>query len=214
MRPKKPACHTCEILTGRTIMQFFTNAWFCDALKKPDNFCNSQSHHLTFQILTKLRPAFPRYVSSKISRVSLFFLFFFSSGCDSYHKTQMYHPIALKFSTQKGRIRVHCDAKFGCYTINSHKVIKDYSWKITLLCRHTYRANCLWQDAENWDYQILYMKEIELKIMKILAWVTIVQSKFTDKNRLLTKNNTNMLSHPQDKPLMARSWGDREAIKL
>jgi len=29
---------------------------------------------------------------------------------------------------------------------------------------------------------------------------------FTGKNKLLTKNNTNMLSRSQDKPLMLRKW--------
>jgi len=32
-----------------------------------------------------------------------------------------------------------------------------------------------------------------------------MQSRFTGKNKLLTKNNTNMLSCSQDKPLMLRN---------
>jgi len=40
-----------------------------------------------------------------------------------------------------------------------------------------------------------YLKEIKLKVMKIQQktqqWVTITQFRFTDKNRLLTKNSTN-----------------------
>jgi len=55
-----------------------------------------------------------------------------------------------------------------------------------------------------------YLKEIELKITKIQLktqqWVTIMRSRFTDKNKLHTKNNTNMLSESQDKPLMEKSW--------
>jgi len=40
---------------------------------------------------------------------------------------------------------------------------------------------------------------------KTQEWVTIMQSRYTDKNTLRMKNNTNMLSDPQDKPLMARN---------
>jgi len=36
---------------------------------------------------------------------------------------QKHYPIALKFGTL---IRVHPDSKFGCNTINGHKVINNF----------------------------------------------------------------------------------------
>jgi len=44
--------------------------------------------------------------------------------------------IALKVGTQKGGIRAHLGTKFGCNTINTHKVICDYSRKIAPICCH------------------------------------------------------------------------------
>jgi len=48
----------------------------------------------------------------------------------------MHYPIALKFGTLKGGIKVHPDTKFGCNTINGHKVINNYLQKITPICCH------------------------------------------------------------------------------
>jgi len=93
-----------------------------DTLMKPNDFCGrnaSKCHHLTFQISTKSHQAFPRYEPSKIGKVSylLLFLFvFFSSRCESCHKTQKNYPIALKFGILKGRIKVCPDTKFRCNT--------------------------------------------------------------------------------------------------
>jgi len=47
--------------------------------------------------------------------------------------------IALKFGTLKGGIRAHPDTKFGCNTINGHKVISNYLQKVTPTCCHTNR---------------------------------------------------------------------------
>ena len=59
----------------------------------------------------------------------------------------MVNPILLKSGTQKGGIRVHFGTKFGYITINTHKVICDYSLKITPICCCAYHA---WQETENW----------------------------------------------------------------
>jgi len=58
----------------------------------------------------------------------LFFFLFFCQGVKVVIKHKHY-PIALKFGTLKGGIRVHPDTKFGCDTINGHKFINDYSQK-------------------------------------------------------------------------------------
>jgi len=121
------------------------------------------------------------------------------SKCESCHKSQKHYPIALKPGTLKGRVRAHPDTKFGCNNINIHKVINNYSQKITLTCCHAYRVN-RWQEAENRQgdrvtiepQTFCHLKEIELKITKIQQktqqWVTITRSRFTDKNKLRTKN--------------------------
>jgi len=62
----------------------------------------------------------------------------------------MYYLIVLKFDTPKvEKGRMHPDTKFGCNTINGHRVINDCAQKIASICCHTYRVNCLWQEAEN-----------------------------------------------------------------
>jgi len=49
--------------------------------------------------------------------------------------------------TLKGGIRAHPDTKFDCISINGHKVINNYLWKITPICdriseNHPY--GCKW----------------------------------------------------------------------
>jgi len=87
---------------------------------RPDNFCSgyaNQRHHLTFQILTKLCQAFPRYEPSKIGLVSSFFLvvsfclMLFSLNNKSCHKTQTSYLIVLKIGTQQDGISAHCGIK-------------------------------------------------------------------------------------------------------
>ena len=56
------------------------------------------------------------------------------------------YSIALKFGTQKGDIMAHLGTKFGYNTINTRKVIRDYSRKITSICCHAHRVNCTWQE--------------------------------------------------------------------
>jgi len=76
----------------------------------------------------------------------------------------MHYPIALKFSTLIG---AHPDTKFGCDTINSHEIINNYLQKITPICCHAYTE--IWQgEGVTIEPQMFcYLKEIELKIMKI-----------------------------------------------
>jgi len=63
--------------------------------------------------------------------------FFFLSNNKNCHKMQMHYPIVLKFSTQQESVSVHRGFKFGCNTINDHKVKNNYSRKIapTMLSR-------------------------------------------------------------------------------
>ena len=81
--------------------------------------------------------------------------------------------------------------------INRQRVISDYSQKITQICCHAYRVNCLWEEAEtrwvNWltiePQTFCNVKEIELKTRKIQRknqqCVTIMQSRLVNKKRLL-----------------------------
>jgi len=50
------------------------------------------------------------------------------------------YPIALKFGTQKGYVRVHLVTKFGWTAINTCKTICDYSRKIPPICFHAHRV--------------------------------------------------------------------------
>ena len=83
---------------------------------------------------------------------------------------------ALKFGTQKGGVSAHIVTKFSWNTINTHKVICDYSRKITPMCCHAHRVNWTWQGAENWYRGRLTIelqtfcgvKEIELETIKTL----------------------------------------------
>ena len=123
---------------------------------KQDDFCCGHSLQLqysTFQILAKPLQAFLRYATSKIGLVSYFYFssYFSSSFCTLYkncYKTRTLHPIALKFGTQKGGIKVHLGTNFGYNTINRQGVISDYSRKITPICCHAYRVNRVWEEAE------------------------------------------------------------------
>jgi len=80
-------------------------------------------------------------------------------------------------------------------------VIKDYTQKIAPIYCHICRVN---REAENWQRVInpqtlCYLKEIKLKIeQKTQQWVTIMQSRFTDKNK--SQKNI-ILTHQQDKSL-------------
>jgi len=59
--------------------------------------------------------------------------------------------------------------------INTRKVIRNYSRKITSICCHAHRVNREWQVAENWfrgrltiePQTFCGLKEIEQKTMKI-----------------------------------------------
>jgi len=86
-----------------------------------------QRHHFTFQ-LNRAR----RFGDMNLRRVSSFFLhfyFFFLSRFESCYKTQKHYPIALKFCTLKGGIKVHPDTKVACNTINGYQVINNYLQK-------------------------------------------------------------------------------------
>ena len=131
-----------------------------------------------------------------------FFFFFFSSWYECYLKVEIGYLNALKFGTQKGCVMAHLGTKFGQNTINTCKVIRNYSRKITPICCHAHRVNREWQEAENWyrgrlssePQTFCGLKGIELKTMKIQQknqqCVIITRSRITNKVPL----------HP-DKPL-------------
>ena len=108
----------------------------------------------------------------------------------------MPYLIALKFGTQKGGIKVHLGTNVGWNTINSKRVMSDYSRKITPICCHAYRVNREREEDENrWVNRLTIepqtfcrLKEIELKTRKIQRnqqCVTITQSRLANKKRLL-----------------------------
>ena len=83
--------------------------------------------------------------------------------------------MALKFYKHKGGIKAHLGTNFGWNTINRQSVVSDYSQKITPLCCHAYRVNCLWEEAEiQWVNKLTIepqtfcgLKEMELNTRKI-----------------------------------------------
>jgi len=184
----------------------FTYMYLCAAFTKPDDFCCRDALHrqcTTFQIVTKSHKAFPRYKLSKIGLVSLFF-FFFLSRCYSCHKVKMHNLSALKFGTQIVGVTVHLGTKFSWNTVNTCKVMCDYSRKI---CYHAYRVNHAWHEAKNWPRGGLTIEpqtfcglnEIKLKIIKIQRknqqCVIITRSRIANKIPLLS-----------DKPFRGISW--------
>jgi len=108
-----------------------------NALTKPDDFCGrnaSQRHHLMLQILTKSCQEFPRYEPSKLAEFLCLFFLVFSLLCQSVKFAVIKHKRVIRLPTQKGGIRVHRGTKFGCNTINGHKVINSCSQKKPLSC--------------------------------------------------------------------------------
>ena len=87
----------------------------------------------------------------------------------------MCYLITLKFGTQIGGVGAHLGIKFGVNKRINHRVINDHSQKITPICCHTHRINCLWEEAKNRyvdratiePQTFCGLKEIKLKVMKI-----------------------------------------------
>ena len=79
----------------------------------------------------------------------LLFFFFLSPTYKTCYKTRTPHPITLKCGTHKGDIKAHLGTNFGWNTINRQRVMSDYSRNITPICCHAYRANRIWEEAEN-----------------------------------------------------------------
>ena len=136
-----------------------------------------------------------------------FFLFFFflSHTYKNCYKTRTPYPIALKFGTQKGDIQAHLGTTFGWNTINRQRVMSDYSRKITPICCHAYRVNCVWEEAANrWVNRLTIepqtfcgLKKIELKTRKIQRKNHSVQQ-LRNRDQLI-KNDC--LPRLPDKPL-------------
>jgi len=83
---------------------------------------------------------------------------------------------ALKTGTRIVGATAHLDTKFDWNTVNTRKVMCDYSQKITPICCHIHRVKHAWYEAENWHRGRLPikpqtfcgLKEMELKIIKII----------------------------------------------
>ena len=139
MRPKKPARHTVNILTGRTETSF-------------SHLCISV---ITYPIGTKLAtqlPASQRSLHSKFegnrsshfrdtSCQSFVFFFVFSHTCKNCYNRQTRTPIALKYGTQKGIPKANPSIKFGTNPMNGSGVMTGYSRKTRSICCHAYRVN-------------------------------------------------------------------------
>ena len=94
----------------------------------------------------------------------------------------------MKFGTQIFGIMAHLGTKLGWNTVNTCKVMCDYSQKITPICCHTHRINHRWHEAENWyrgglTIEPQTLKEIKLNIMK-----TMIPKKPTVYNNNAIKN--------------------------
>ena len=156
MRPKKPACHTVSILTGRKKSQF-------------SHLCSSV---IPYPIGTKfarevpaskgsLHTKFEENRSSHFRDMSgqnfvLISLFFSSSTSSSFrtlckilHKTRTRARIALKFGTIKGLIKADLCTNFGRNPMNIHGVMTDYLRKIRSKVCHAYRVNSFEESVEN-----------------------------------------------------------------
>jgi len=75
-----------SIVAGRTMMQF---SRLCSSMTLFGGWNAGQRHHISFQILTK------SCQDMNLQKLAEFH-FFFSSRCESCHKTQMHYLIALK----------------------------------------------------------------------------------------------------------------------
>ena len=155
---------------------------------------NSSTPHSKFE-----RNRFTRYRDMRLQKLAQFLRFFLiiflflSHTYKNCYKTRTPHPINLKFGTHKGDIKAHLGTNFGWNTINRQRAMSDYSRKITPICCHAYRVNCVWEEAENrWVNRLTIepqtfcgLKEIELKTRKIQRknqqCVTITQSRSTNK---------------------------------
>ena len=73
----------------------------------------------------------------------------FRQGVKNYHKVKTRNSSALKFGTLIVDITAHVGTKFGLNTVNTRKVMCNYSRKMTPICCHVHRVNGRWHEAEN-----------------------------------------------------------------
>ena len=148
MRPKKPACHTVSILTGRKKMQF---SHLCSSvIPNPIETTFATNVPASYgSIHTKFEENWYshfRDTSAKHFVMSSFFSSLYSSLrtlrkiC---HKTQMRTPIRLKFGTLEKLIKTNLSANVGRNLMNIHEVTTDYVHKIRSKVCHAYRVNPL-----------------------------------------------------------------------
>ena len=135
MRPKKPACHTMSILTGREKTQF-------------SHPCSSVIPNLIGTKFAKEVPASYGSLHTKFEEtrsshfrdtseqtfILISSFFFFTSSFRTLrkirHKTRIRAPIRLKFGTLEGLIKVDLSTNFGRSPMNIHGVMTDYLRKI------------------------------------------------------------------------------------
>ena len=152
MWPKKPACHTVSILTGRKKMQF---SHICSsvipypigtkfATQVPASY---GSLHTKFE---ENRSSYFRDTSEQQFILISWFFSSFSSSSSSFrtlrkicHKTRMHTRIGLKFGTLEGLLKADLSTNFGRNPMNIHGVITDYVRKIKSKVCHAYRVNPL-----------------------------------------------------------------------
>ena len=154
MWPKKPACHTVSILTGRKKKVIFTPLYLGDPLSDWNQSCYTvfpQPGESTFQIGRKSLQPFPRYKLPKFRFFLHFFFFFFMfpHTCKNCYKTQTCTPTTLKFGTQKGSPKANPSIKFGANPMDDLGVMTDYSRKTRSICCHAYRVNRFMESVEN-----------------------------------------------------------------
>ena len=146
MRPKKPACHTLSILTGRKKTQF-------------SHLCSSV---IPYPIRTKFATDVPASYGSLHTKfeenwsshfqdtseqnfvlISSFFSSSFRTLRKIRHKTRIRAPIGQKFGTLEGLIKANLSTNFGRNPMDIHGVMIDYSRKIRSKVCHTHRVNPL-----------------------------------------------------------------------
>ena len=152
MRPKKPACHTVSILTGRKKTQY-------------SHLCSSV---IPYPIGTKFAREVPaskgslhtKFEENRSSHfrdtnehnfilISSFFYSSFRTLRKIRHKTRLRARTGLKFGTLKGLIKADLCTNFDRNPMNIYGVMTNYMRKIRSKVCHAYRVNSFEESVEN-----------------------------------------------------------------
>jgi len=83
----------------------------------------------------------------------------------------MHHLSALKFGTQIVGVTAHLGTKFGWNTVNTRKVMCNFSRKIIPICCHPHRVDRAWDWYRSGltinPQTFCDLKEVKLNIMRI-----------------------------------------------